>query len=158
MKTSTKYIILITVLFFISIYLIIQNKQNTRNETITISTRDYLFNSFLSELPSINSKLPFQVDANTVLLSINNENAKIISQYEIIKHNKTNNLTSEYIKNLSDLIKKQECLNDVKKRLINADIEFINRYQNQNKVILFEVAINKPICEKFQNTLNNELK
>lgn len=149
MKTSIKYILPIIVLIFSLIFFFIYKKQNVQNEAITINVKDYILNSFLSELPSINSKLPFQVDSNTTLLSIRYENAKIISQYELTKYNEENKPTPEHIQNLATQLRKQECWDDIKKRLIDADIELINRYQNQNKIILFEVFLNKSTCENF---------
>jgi hypothetical protein len=152
MKKSIKLILTASLLFIGLagiVFSYIQKKDDTQNETHTISIRDYLLNSFLNELPSINNKLPFQIDANTVLLSIEYIDSKIVSRYELKNFQTVSKFDAEYIKQLTYKLRQQECLDDVKKRLIDTDIEFLSKYQDSRGSEVFEVIFNKSICAEF---------
>lgn len=121
-------------------------RNSHQDNTITVSAKDYLLSSFLNELPIINSKLPFKIDANTVLLSIEYSDNKVLSRYKILNYKLEIKSDQQYIKNLTLNLRKQECLDDVKKNLIDVGVDFLNRYEDIQGAVMFDVLINKALC------------
>ena len=119
-------------------------KKNPSKEEVVISLRDYLLSSFISELPDINNKLPFKIDNKTTLLSISYYNNNIVSVYELTKFD--SDLKS--IEKIKSILLKQVCDDDTKKKLLDVDVDFLNRYQNRSGDIIFEVLLTREICSK----------
>ena len=104
--------------------------------------RDFIIEKFLEELPELNKKLPLQIDANTQLMSIQYENQKIINDYQWVSMG----ISNDNIPTIGAEIKKQFCLDELKRNLLDIDIEFLNRYQNSSGEAQFHVGINKSDC------------
>lgn len=104
--------------------------------------RDFIIEKFLEELPELNKKLPLQIDANTQLMSIQYENQKIINDYQWVSMG----ISNDNIPTIGAEIKKQFCLDELKRNLLDIDIEFLNRYQNSSGEAQFQVGINKSDC------------
>ena len=119
-------------------------KKNPSKEEVVISLRDYLLSSFISELPDINNKLPFKIDNKTTLLSISYYNNNIVSVYELTKFD--SDLKS--IEKIKSILLKQVFDDDTKKKLLDVDVDFLNRYQNRSGDIIFEVLLTREICSK----------
>jgi len=117
-------------------------ERNQDKQVVLISVKDYILSSFLSELPEINKKLPLQIDNETTLLSITYENNKILSIYRLT----STDLGQEFIQRIIPAITKQTCHDDMKRKFLDVDIDFLSRYQNPAGEVKFEVAVNKAIC------------
>lgn len=144
-------IFIIFIIIFGAIFALTQRDPQNQGGTVNISLRDYLISSFVNELPDINSKLPLQIDRDTVLLSIEYKSGKVLTRYEIISHQASIDYKQKFAKELGPMLKKQACLDDVKNKLIDADVEFINTYQDSNGLIIFEFPVNKLICSQINS-------
>ena len=143
-KLSAIKIYSVILLVLIGSFYFFYNKKNPSKEEVVISLRDYLLGSFISELPDINNKLPLKIDNKTTLLSISYYNNNIVSVYELAKFD--NDLNS--IEKIKSILSKQVCDDDTKKKLLDVDVDFLNRYQNQSGDIIFEVLLTRAICSK----------
>lgn len=147
-KTAKAFLIILPVIAGL-IYASVQTSTESKNSEENITLRDYLLNNFLAELPNINSKLPYKIDADTVLLSIEYLNGKVVSRYELPNLQSTMISTKQIEMKLLPELQKQGCLDESKMSLIGIDVEFLSRYQDSNGAILFEVPLNKKICSAF---------
>ena len=142
-KNFKIYVILITVLLVIT-YSIFNKKDDTKQEVI-VSLRDYILSSFLSELPEINKNLPNKIDNETTLVSIKFEKNKILSVYEL----SSNSISRQKLERIEPAIKKQSFEDEMRIKLLNVDVDFLNRYQNLNGELIFEVLISRTTCSEF---------
>lgn len=126
-------------------------RSSYQDGTLTVSVKDYLLSSFLSELPIINSKLPFKIDDSTVLLSIEYANNKVISRYQILNYKVESN--QDWIKNLTLSLRKKECVDDAKKNLIDVGVDFLNRYEDAKGLAIFEVLVSKSLCSEVNSEI-----
>lgn len=131
-------------LVLIAAFYFLQNKINTPKEDIVISLRDYLLSSLISELPDINKNLPTKIDNQTSLLSVSFNSNNILSIYEIAKFDGDINSMGKFKSTLS----KQVCSDDMKKKLLDVDVDFLNRYQNQSGDIILEILVTREMCSK----------
>jgi len=71
-KSVKNFIVVFVVLVLLAgvIFASTKREPNNQDDFSNMSLREYILSSFINELPEINSKLPFQIDADTVLLSI----------------------------------------------------------------------------------------
>ena len=141
-KKNTIYIITLVVLFGISYSFF--NKKDDKKKEVIISLKDYILSSFLAELPEINKNLPHKIDGETTLLSIKFENNKVLSVYEL----NSKSVSREFLEKIRLAIQKQVCDDEVKRKLLDVDIDFLNRYQNSTVDLKFEIPINRSICSK----------
>jgi hypothetical protein len=141
-KNSIYFLILVAVFIAFITYFFI--KKDEPKKEVFISLKDYLLSNFLSELPDINKKLPHKIDNETSLMSINYENNKILSVYEITSVE----ISSELVKKIEPALKKQICDDEMKRKFLNVDIEFLNRYQNPAGVMIFETLVSRDVCSK----------
>lgn len=141
-KKALIYLILISLLIVL-FYSFLMKKEKSSKE-IEISLQDFILGSFLNELPGINEKLPHKIDNLTTLISIQYENKKILSIYELTSYS----ISSELLDKIKPPIKKQACEDEMRQKLLGADIEFLDRYKNRIGDILFEVTTNKQECIK----------
>lgn len=86
---------------------------------------DYIINSFVAELPEINARLPYKIDPQTTLLSVEYSDFKITTRYEL------NDITKNYLITNENKLKIKNCKNDTKNKLLEANVEFIDKYQNK---------------------------
>lgn len=147
MNKSKKFTILtaLVVLFICVVLFFSSRKQDSANE-IVISIRDYVLGSFLNELPEINKKLPNKIDDYTTLNLIKYEDKKIVSVYELA----SNSISVDLLEKIKPLVKKQACKDEMKKNLLEVDIDFLERYQNSSGELLFEFTVNKSECVQLQ--------
>lgn len=150
-----QFLIILTILIAGFVYSFSRKNEDSSKEII-ISLREYILGSFLNELPEINKKLPHRIDDQTVLLSIKYENNKILSIYEL----GSSSIGGEFLDKIKPSIKKQACDDAMKKKLLEVDIDIVDRYQNPNGDMVFEIVLNKSICSKLQynNQSLNEKK
>jgi hypothetical protein len=146
MNKSKKNLFLITliVLFAGSLILFFPKKEDSGKE-IVITMREYVLGSFLNELSELNKKLPNKIDDYTTLNLIKYEDKKIVSIYELA----SNALGIDVIDKIKPLLKNQACKDEMKRKLLEVDIDLLDRYQNPTGGILFEVSINKMECAQF---------
>ena len=119
-------------------------KKEESSKEVYIGLRDYILEGFLVELPEINKKLPHKIDKETTLISIKYENNKILSVYELASQG----VNREFLEKIEPAIKKQECDDDMKKKFLDVDIDFLNRYQNSMGGVIYEILVNSSICSK----------
>lgn len=141
-KNSIYYLIIV-ILVVGSVFHFFIKKDEPKKEVL-ISLRDYILGNFLSELPEINKKLPHKIDKETTLRSINYENNKILSVYEITSFE----MSSELVKKIEPVLKKQVCNDETKRKFLDVDIEFLNRYQSPAGIMIFEIMVSKDTCSK----------
>lgn len=141
-KNSIYYLIIV-ILVVGSVFHFFIKKDEPKKEVL-ISLRDYILGNFLSELPEINKKLPHKIDKETTLRSINYENNKILSVYEITSFE----MSSELVKKIEPVLKKQVCNDETKRKFLDVDIEFLNRYQSPAGIMIFEIMVSKDACSK----------
>lgn len=145
-KTSPLRIIVLVLILLFSFVVFSSNKLvGAKDDEMVIPLRDYVLNSFIAELPKINERLPYKIDNITTLLSIQFLNGRIVNAYEISDLSGT-----PPGKNLVEKIKpaviKQTCLDEVKAKLLDVDVDILEKYQNPKGDVLFEIAINKSDC------------
>ena len=120
------------------------NKKDDTKQEVILSIKDYVLNSFLAELPEINKNLPHKIDNETTLVSIKFEKNKILSVYELT----SNSISRQTLEKVETAIKKQSCEDEMKSKLLNVDVDFLNRYQNSNGELIYEVLISRANCPK----------
>jgi len=118
------------------------DKKEESSKEVIINLKEYIIGSFLNELPEINKKLPHKIDSQTTLISIRYENNKILSIYELSIHV----ISDEFLNKIKPSIRKQACGDEMKKKLLEVDVVFLDRYQNPTGDVLFEVALSKSEC------------
>jgi len=133
--------ILLTIFLAFLVYSFSDKKEESSKEVI-INLKEYIIGSFLNELPEINKKLPHKIDSQTTLISIRYENNKILSIYELSIHV----ISDEFLNKIKPSIRKQACGDEMKKKLLEVDVVFLDRYQNPTGDVLFEVALSKSEC------------
>lgn len=111
-----------------------------------MNLKSYLLNSFLNELPDINSKLPYQIDKNTVLLSIEYADGKILTRYKVPNQKFQIDSDQRFTKEMISKLQKQVCLDETKKGLINVDVDFLSQYQDALGQVMFEFLTNRSTC------------
>ena len=121
------------------------NKKDDTKQEVIVSLRDYILSSFLSELPEINKNLPHKIDNETTLVSIKFEKNKILSVYEL----SSNSISRQKLERIEPAIKKQSCEDEMRSKLLNVDVDFLNRYQNSNGELIFEILISRNTCSEF---------
>jgi hypothetical protein len=136
--------ILITCILTFLVYYFSGKKERSNNEVV-ITLKEYILGSFLNELPEINNRLPHKIDHQTTLISIKYENNKILSIYEL----STVFIGGEFLAKIKPSIKKQACGDEMKKKLLEVDVVFLDRYQNSSGDVLFDVPLSKSECAEF---------
>lgn len=111
----------------------IYNQKTKKESEITMTLSDYIINSFVAELPEINARLPYKIDPQTTLLSVEYSDFKITTRYEL------NDITKNYLITNENKLKIKNCKNDTKNKLLEANVEFIDKYQNKNSEPIFEI-------------------
>lgn len=119
------------------------------DDGVAMTLREYLVSSFVSELPDINKNLPHKIDDKTTLLSIKYFNGKVISQYELSDLTDNANSVNDFSDQLKSILRRQTCMDEVKKKLLEVDVEFIEKYQDSKGLTAFEVTANKSDCLAF---------
>jgi hypothetical protein len=146
MIKSKKSVIFITFIVllagFSSLYF---SKKEDSGKEIVITMREYVLGSFLNELSEINKKLPNKIDDHTTLSLIKYEDKKIVSVYELT----SNTIGIDVVDKIKPLLKKQACKDEMKRNLLEVDVDLLDRYKNSTGDILFEVSISKAECAQF---------
>jgi len=120
-----------------------------QDREVVMTVREYLVNSFVAELPEINRNLPHKVDNKTTLLSIKYLNGKVVTRYQL------DGIGSDVSSpNISDIqfkkiLKKQICLDEIKAKLLEVDVEFVEQYQDPKGGVVFETSVKKFDCLMF---------
>lgn len=138
-------VILLTLLFgtIFSLYSKIEDKHNGAS---TMTLREYFVQSFISELPEISKNLPHKVDNITTLLSIEYLNGKIISRYQLDNIDKNTKTITDFINKIKPILIKQACSDEAKSKLLEVDVEFIEKYQDPKGAAIFEATIKRLDC------------
>ena len=129
-------------------YFIIFNGNAKQQEEVTISLQEYLLRSFISELPEINKKLPYKIDDYTTLNSIKYEDSKVLSTYKLTNYNASSGEFDKFIKEIEPILQKKTCTDEVKNKLLNAGIEFLDVYQGPEGSVILKVLSNSNLCKK----------
>lgn len=125
--------------FFIS-------KRDENETEITMTLSEYLLASFVAELPEINKNLPYTIDQDTTLISIEHSKGTIISNYVLTMHNH-DHFSSIYQESpLYSLLAKQVCTDEVKGMLLDVGAEFLERYQTSQGELIFEISVRNTDC------------
>lgn len=137
-------------LFFLGVaFFLIHLRKEGQEKDVVINVKKYIISSFVSELPDINKKLPHKVDENTTLNAIDYISGKVISRFEISHNNANSNIDPEKIRKTVLTLKKSACNDELRKTLLDVDVEFLDKYQDTNGVVLFDVSTNKSICAEW---------
>lgn len=145
MNKNIKNLIFITIFVLIGLLFFFLPKKDNAGKEIIITMKEYVLGSFLNELPEINKNLPNKIDSHTTLNLIKYEDKKVVSIYEIA----SNAVGDDVIDKIKPLLKKQACKDEMKRNLLEVDIDLLDRYQNTNGNTLFEVTISKAECADF---------
>lgn len=144
---NIKNIIISLLLVFSGILLyssdITSNKQKSEH---VMTLKDYLVGTFISELPEINKNLPHRIDDSTILLSIEYIDGKIISRYKLLSLPKDYPLINSVDDKFKDALKRQVCSQEIKRKLLEVDAEFVEIYQSPEGLKAFEVTVKKIDC------------
>lgn len=145
MNNSKKSLIFIALIVLVAGSLIVffSQKEDSEKE-IVITMKEYVLGSFLNELSEINKKLPNKIDGHTTLNLIKYEDKKIVSVYEL-----ASDISVDVIDKIKPFLKKQACKDEMKRNLLEADVDLLDRYKNSTGNILFEVSISKAECAQF---------
>lgn len=145
-KTSPSRIILL-VLIVLSGFIVFSSSKllDAKDDEVVMPLRDYVLNSFIAELPEINERLPYKIDNFTTLLSIKFLNGRVVSIYEIGDSN-SNAPTKNLVEQIKPVLIKQTCLDEARGKLLDVDVDFLEKYQNSKGDVLFEISINKSDC------------
>lgn len=144
-KSKKIQILIILTIFLAGLAYSFSGKKEESGREVIITLKEYILGSFLSELPEINKKLPHKIDGQTTLISINYESNKILSVYELSAHA----ISREVLDKIKPSIKKQACEDEMRKKLLEVDVEFLDRYKNPAGDIIFEVTLNRSECLQF---------
>lgn len=146
MIKSKKFNIFILATIFLAflVYFFWGKKEESSNEVV-MTLKEYVLGSFLNELPEINKKLPYKIDTQTTLISIGYENNKILSVYQL----STYVISNEFLNKIKPSLKKQACGDEMKKKLLEVDVVFLDRYKNPTGDVLFDMTISKSECAQF---------
>ncbi len=144
-----KLLAALAVILLFGFYSLINKVGGSEKKELVMSLRDYLVSSFALELPEINKKLPHNIDNSTRLLSVEYLNGQVVSRYELIGVREGINSDPEFINQVEPVVKRQACLDEVKRKLLDVDVDFVNRYQDSKGGVLFGVLINKSACSGF---------
>lgn len=144
-KSKKLVIFVISIVLLIGISSLYFSKKEDSGKEIVITMREYVLGSFLNELSEINKKLPNKIDDHTTLNLIKYEDKKIVSVYELT----TKTISIDVVDKIKPLLKKQACKDEMKRNLLEVDIDLLDRYQNTNGNTLFEVTISKAECADF---------
>ena len=143
-KFNSLKLYLFVLILFLSISYFHIKKSTEAKEEVLISLKDYLLSSFISELPAINKNLPYKIDNETTLISVSYEGEKILSVYELSKFENRN----DFINKVEPILKRQSCEDETKKKLLEVDVNFLNRYQNPSGFVIFELLLSRAICSE----------
>lgn len=138
-----QFLIILTILLAGLVYSFSQKSEDSSKEVL-VSLRNYVVGSFLNELPEINKKLPHKIDNQTTLISIGYENNNVLSVYELGAYS----ISNEFLDKIKPSIIKQACDDAMKKKLLDVDVDVLDRYQNPNGDMLFQIVLSKSICSK----------
>ena len=145
---AVKVIIIFFLILVGLIALSIVSSPPEKDKEVVMTYRDYLVSTFISELPEINKRLPHKIDDKTILLSIDFSNGIIISQYQLY-----NSFDITALKDLEleiiPVLKKNICLDEIKRNLIDVNINFLEKYLNPTGFSIFEFTVSKPDCQSF---------
>ena len=147
MKKPIKFLV-IPILLVGFVYAVVQHNAKNNSTEINVSIREYVLGNFLSELPAINSKLPFKVDDLTTLNSIEYIDGKIASRYTVMDSSLLDPSNSQSIMRIASKLSAQLCSDQTRRSLLDLEIEFLNKYQDKQGVSTFELLINKKTCLK----------
>jgi hypothetical protein len=152
----SRTIILVLILLFGFVVFSFNKLVGAKDDEVVIPLRDYVLNSFITELPKINERLPYKIDNITTLLSIEFLNGRVVNTYEI-GESSSNPRTKNLVEQIKPVLIKQTCLDEVKGKLLDVDVDFLEKYQNSKGDILFEISINKLDCLRI-NSLPSDAK
>ena len=129
-------------------YFIIFNGDAEQQQEVTISLQEYLLGNFISELPEINKKLPYKIDDYTTLNSIKYEDSKVLSTYKLTNYNASSGEFDKFIKEIEPILQKKTCTDEVKNKLLDVGIEFLDVYQDSEGSAILKVLSNSNLCKK----------
>jgi hypothetical protein len=130
------------------IFASVQTTSTEKHDEVEMSLKDYLLRSFIDELPQINAGLPLQLDADTVLLSVEYIDSRVVSRYLLTNYNLDASSDLFIRDQMIPALKKEACLDEVKRSLIESDVEFLMIYQDRDKSQIFEILLNREICTR----------
>jgi hypothetical protein len=145
-KNFKKILTLFTLLLIGALFSLFGNLSTRQNTEVVMTWRDSLVSSFVAELPEINKKLPYSIDASTTLLSIEYLNGKVVSRYRLVNVSDNEHMIKIFVSRIQLALKMQTCSDDTKRKLLDVDVEFVEKYQNFKGEEAFEVVVNKSDC------------
>ena len=156
-KTSPSRIIILVLILLFGFVVFSSNKLvDAKDDEVVIPLKDYVLNSFIAELPKINERLPYKIDNITTLLSVEFLNGRVVNTYEI-GDSSSNTHTKNLVEKIKPMLIKQTCLDEIKGKLLDIDVDFLEKYQNSKGDVLFEISINKSDCLRI-NSLSSDAK
>lgn len=151
MKIAVVFIILLLGLV-VSLY---GKMGDGQNKEIVMTFHEYLVNSFVSELPEINKNLPHKIDNHTTLLSIEYLNGKVVSRYQLDGIGDDVDSIKSFGSEIKPILKKQNCLDEAKIKLLEAGMAFLDKYQDSSGSIIFEIMVDQSSCSGLGTKQNN---
>lgn len=145
-NNSIKLVAVLLVFLLSIIFSLFAKGGGGQDKEVVMTVREYLVNSFVSELPEINRNLPHKIDNKTTLLSIEYLDGKVVSKYRLDDIGYDVNLANNFNIQLKSIIKKQTCTDKVKSSLLEVDVDFVEKYQDPKGAAIFEVAVSKFDC------------
>lgn len=114
---------------------------------LKLTGKEYLLLSLSSELDSINSNLPKQIDPHTILNKVSIEGDTVINNHTIIGTS-VSELTPESItKTLIPRLVRQICSDETKREFLDSDIDMSMDYYDQDQVLIFKVLVTSRDCK-----------
>jgi len=117
-----------------------------------LSVREYVVQSFLSELPSINKQLPHRLDDETLLNSIGYYDGRVVSDYRLVRIKSGDDFKSVFDKKIVPAIVAQTCNDEFKKRLLDVDVELVSRYTDSAGIEISRITMTRESCAEFQES------
>lgn len=130
----------------------VNHQKSGETAEVTMSLKEYLLATFLAELPEINRNLPHKLDENTDLLSIRYQDGKVINTYRLVDRSSADFSDPEFIRKAKNTLQKQGCMSEAKKRLLDVDVDFLERYQDADDKLIFEFLLNRSVCSGFSQS------
>lgn len=128
-----------------SVLVLFFNSGRDEKQELEMSLQQYVVASFLAELPAINSKLPHAIDASTTLQSIRYTDGKVVSLYQLTG---TVQSTAALDPTAQKALIRRICTDELKGRLMDAGLEFTERYQDAGSRLVSELTVNSSACAK----------
>ncbi|MBN0987203.1 hypothetical protein [Amphritea pacifica] len=147
---TKKRIFLITCVVALLGFVVFKNYTNTNSANsfeLSLSEKEFMLLSLSSELDDINSRLPINLDQNTVLNSIAIEHNTIINSHTITNVSAGELVSSEITASLVPQLVTSVCSDKSKRKFLNNGINLSMEYFDVNNILIFQVLITPSDCK-----------